>query len=342
MIPTRNGGERFVSCLDAIGEQRPGPEALVVIDSGSDDGTPEAARAFGADVTSITPQTFDHGVTRNQAAAALPDVDVVVFLVQDAIPLGEDWLSTLALAATQPGVAAATARQVPPDEADYLTCSTVFDSPFATEERRLTGPFEALQLRGFEARDWRDVVLLDNVCCAIRGELFRRTGFRPTRHGEDVLMAYDLLWSGWALAHEPDAVVEHGHEYDPESVAERYRGDAKFFRERFGLRVRPSRWSAVRGLVYELRRDLAWLREFPEDRGGGAMRRSLALRWAQVWAQHRGSRGPLGILPDRRDVPRPEQLRGDEQGEHEQGEDEAPRQRRRVRRKPVSGAEGAA
>ena len=112
------------------------------------------------------------------------------------------------------------------------------------------------------------------------------------------------------------SVVEHGHAYDSETVRERYRADARFFRERFGFRVRPSRFSALKGFAAELRRDLAWMGA-AEEREAGALGRALGLRWAQVWAQRRGSRGPLGSLPERRDVPRPEDLGADDGGADE-------------------------
>ena len=62
-----------------------------------------------------------------------------------------------------------------------------------------------------------------------------------------------------------------------------------------------------------MRRDLAWIRA-AEEREPRALRRALGLRWAQVWAQRRGSKGPLGSLPERRDVPRPEDLGADNGG----------------------------
>ena len=313
VIPTRNGGERFGACLEALAAQDPPAEAVVVIDSGSEDGTPERARKLaghlaGLSVQSITPQTFDHGITRNQAAAALPPVDVIVFLVQDAVPLDDDFLGVLAAACHRPGVGAATARQVPPEDADFLTQATVSESPFADDERVVTGPFPSTRLAGLTPRDWRPMLMLDDVAAALRGDVFRRSGYRQTSHGEDALMAYDLLCAGWSLVHEPDAVVEHGHAYEPAEAHERYLADARFFRERFGLRVRSSRLAAAKGLYAEFTRDLRWLMTYPEDREPGALRRSWALRRAQLAGQARGSRGPLGRLPERREMPRPEEL----------------------------------
>jgi rhamnosyltransferase len=278
---------------------------VVVVDSGSDDGTPDAARRAGARVLGIAPEAFDHGRTRNVGAAQLPDVDVLVFLVQDSVLQGEGCLAALGAAARRPGVAAATARQRAPAEAGPLAAATVASSPFGSERPRRTGPFARAELAALTPARWRRLLLLDDVCCAVRAGLFRAAGgFPDTMHGEDVLLAYDLLWAGWALDHEPAAVVEHGHAYDAESVGARYEADARFFRERFGLRVRPGPLSALKGYRAETARDRRWLAAHggaPADR-----RASRALRRAQVAAQRRGSRGPAGRLPEPRPVPGPQ------------------------------------
>jgi len=306
VVPTRDGGTRFRACLAALAAQRPTPDAVVVIDSGSTDGSVEAARGAGARVEQIAPEDFDHGGTRNAAAAALPDgLDTIVFLVQDAVPRGEGCLAALAEATRAPGVAAATARQVAPADTGFLTASTVSSSPFADSEPRRTGPLDASERARMSASDWRGMLMLDNVACAVRAELFRELGFRRTPHGEDALLAYDLLCAGWALQHEPRAVVEHGHAYDAESVAPRYRDDARFFREAFGMRVRPDLLSVLKGYHVELRRDRRWLTEHPDQAPPDALRSARRLRWAQVLAQREGSRGPLGSLPEPRPLAAP-------------------------------------
>lgn len=305
VIPTLDGGERFAACLDALGAQTGCVTEVVVVDSQSRDGTADRARRAGARVEVIERSDFDHGATRTLGARLLPPVDAVVFLVQDAVPVGDGCLAALA-EALRDDVAAVTARQVAPDDASFLTVSTVSASPFASEAPRRTGPFARHELERWTPDDWRRAVLLDDVACAVRADLFEAVGGYPaTAHGEDVLLAYDLLWAGWALGHEPAAVVSHGHEYDPETVAPRYRDDAAFFRERFGLRVRPSPLSALKGWVSEVRRDRRILSAHPRWDVPGARRRSRALRRAQVVAQRAGSRGPLGTLPTPRPLPAP-------------------------------------
>jgi len=50
VIPTLNGGVGFKSLVDSIRLQHTQPMHIVVIDSGSIDGTPETAKAAGATV----------------------------------------------------------------------------------------------------------------------------------------------------------------------------------------------------------------------------------------------------------------------------------------------------
>lgn len=308
-MPTLDGGPRFRECLAALGRQRPALDALVVIDSGSTDGTPEAAEQAGATVLRIAPERFDHGATRNQGAAALPaGLEAVVFLVQDAVPLGDDGLERLAAAAVQPGVGAATARQVPPDQASALTRATVDRSPQAAAEPVRTGPLSPDQRRALSPRGWLELLRLDCVACAVRGPLFSAVGFRTTPFGEDALLAFDLLSAGWALQHEPAAVVAHGHEYDRASVADRYAQDARFFREAFGVRVRGGPLSVVKGWLAQLKADSRWFAGAGADADRDELRRAVFLRWAQVVGQWRGSRGPLGGPPSPRAVPGPEEL----------------------------------
>jgi len=70
VIPTRNAGDAFTETLDAIAAQDLGePFELVVVDSGSTDGTSARAEARGARVIAIDPAEFGHGHTRNLGIA---------------------------------------------------------------------------------------------------------------------------------------------------------------------------------------------------------------------------------------------------------------------------------
>ena len=113
LIPTKNGGLPFVRCLQGIRSQDVRDEVeIVVVDSGSTDGSVDQARAHGARVHEIPPSEFVHGATRN-LAARISSGDTLVFTSQDAIPADESWLRLLTSPLADPEVAAVYGRQLP-------------------------------------------------------------------------------------------------------------------------------------------------------------------------------------------------------------------------------------
>ena len=69
VIPTKNPGQIFRDVLDRVLEQEcPWDFEVLVIDSGSNDGTQDYARSKpGVRLHEITPEEFGHGRTRNLA-----------------------------------------------------------------------------------------------------------------------------------------------------------------------------------------------------------------------------------------------------------------------------------
>ena len=118
VIPVKDGGADLVRCLDAIARQEVDDEVeIVIVDSGSSDGSVEIARARGARVHEIPPEEFNHGRTRN-LGAGLASGDVLAFTSQDAFAADERWLSRL-VAPLRAGraVAGVYGRQLPHEDA---------------------------------------------------------------------------------------------------------------------------------------------------------------------------------------------------------------------------------
>ena len=118
VIPVKNGGADLARCLAGIAAQEVEEEVeIVVVDSGSTDGSPERARAAGAVVHEIPPEEFGHGRTRN-LGVELARGDTVVFTSQDAVADDSGWLARLVAAARSgPNVAGAYGRQLPHPDA---------------------------------------------------------------------------------------------------------------------------------------------------------------------------------------------------------------------------------
>src|SRR5215472_9165657 len=95
LILTRNGMETLPATLDRIAEQkRDFPLEVVAVDSGSTDGTAELLTRRADRVIPIAPTSFNHGGTRNLGIGHCKG-DLVVLLVQDALPDTDNWLATL-------------------------------------------------------------------------------------------------------------------------------------------------------------------------------------------------------------------------------------------------------
>ena len=206
LILVRDGGEDLARCLAAVSRQRhePAPE-LVVVDSGSRDGSVALARGFGARVIEIPAAEFDHGRTRNLAATRASG-EVLVFLSQDAEPLGTNWLAALvARLASDDRVAGVYGRQLAREDA-------------APPERYfldyLYGPNPRLQELGGAGELSMETTLFSNVNAAVRRDVWEEFPF-----AEDLIMSEDQEWArrvllaGWRLAYEPAAAVRHSHPY---------------------------------------------------------------------------------------------------------------------------------
>lgn len=290
VIPTLNGGALLRQTLAALSSQDPAPQALLVIDSRSDDGSDELALAAGAELIRIERREFNHGLTR-MVGARRAQTDLVAFLSQDAVPQ-PGCFGALARAFGDPAVAGATARILPYDDSRPLTARTVLSSRMAGNSpmvcRLGSTRFDDLAL---PVR--RSLCLFDNVASMVRRDVLLAAPFPATMMGEDAMFAEQALRAGHKLVFVPDAVVKHAHEYGPLSAFRRYAADARWLRRQHGLRVRPSVISVLRGIVYEMREDRRFLRS---HRPTGALRemlRSPLLRTGQVlgqwWGSHVGS-----------------------------------------------------
>jgi rhamnosyltransferase len=212
VIPVKDGGADLVRCLGAIGRQVVEVEVeVVVVDSGSRDGSVEVARSHGARVHEIPASEFGHGRTRN-LGAELARGEILVFTSQDAFAADDAWLAILVRSlAGASRIAGAYGRQLPHDDA---TPPERYFLDF------LYGPDARIQrLEGHEP-DYEQT-LFSNVNAAIPRDVWREFPF-----ADDLIMSEDQEWSrrvlraGYELVYEPAAAVHHSHRY---SIAAAFR-----------------------------------------------------------------------------------------------------------------------
>jgi rhamnosyltransferase len=251
VIPVKDGGDDLVRCLDAIARQRVADEVeVLVVDSGSADGSVEVARERGARVHEIPPEEFNHGATRN-LGVELARGDVLVFISQDAEPLGEEWLARLiAPLADDDRIAGAYGRQLAREDA-------------VPPERYfldfLYGPSPRTQQVAHASQISMESTLFSNANSAVRRELWDRFRF-----AEDIIMSEDQDWSrrvlldGWRIAYEPGAVVRHSHPYTIGSAFRRF-FDSGVSADRAYLAAERSNRALRSAALRYLRGELGWL-----------------------------------------------------------------------------------
>ncbi len=223
--------------LGALASQRCDlPWDFWAIDSGSTDGTYECLQAWrerlGVEVhlRRIHPTQFNHGDTRN-LLAALSGGDLCVFLTQDAIPSGPDWLATLAAnfsASASVPIGAAYCRNVPRSDAPALTRLLCAKDPGYAEEGKLTVLPDAETYAVLDPDSRRLLYNFNDVASALPRELWELHPFPRTAFGEDVLQARAILEAGFAIAYDAEATVEHSHDYDARETFARACIDGRF------------------------------------------------------------------------------------------------------------------
>ena len=129
----RNEGARLIACLDSLAGQ---VRRLVYVDSGSTDGSVEAAAARGAHVVQLDmTQPFTAARARNAGLAVLEAPDFVQFVDGDC-ELHPDWIATaLAAMAAHPNAAVVCGRRRERDPAASVynrLCDKEWDTPIGS------------------------------------------------------------------------------------------------------------------------------------------------------------------------------------------------------------------
>lgn len=153
VIIGRNEGDRLLACLASLGEDF---ERIIYVDSGSTDGSVDAARASGASVAELdTRVPFTAARARNAGITALgPDTppDLVQFIDGDCV-LDKDWIRTACgFLAENPDVAVVCGRRRErfPDASIYnRMCDAEWNTPVG--EARACGGDALMRWQALEA-----------------------------------------------------------------------------------------------------------------------------------------------------------------------------------------------
>lgn len=215
VILTYQAGRLWEQWLQSLDEQSLKPSKIIMIDSSSTDDTVPRAISYGLQPIIISPLTFNHGGTRNLAVELVGDVDVIVFMTQDAIFDSTFSLSNIVRQFQNHSITAACGRQLPHLDANPLaTHARLFNYP---DESRIKSAADIPEL-GLK------VAFMSNSFAAYRRDVFEQLGGFPenTILAEDMYLAAKIIQAGYKVAYCADAAVRHSHNYTPWDEFRRY------------------------------------------------------------------------------------------------------------------------
>ena len=304
-IPTLNGAETLDAVLSAVGSQQVDADVeLLLVDSGSTDGSLRTASKHGATIHSIPSSQYSHGGTRN-LIMRLARGEHVAFLTQDAIPAHDTWLAALLEGfEAAPNVAAVFGPHLPRPGASHMIRRelaqhfAIWGDEGIDVQRLDRSPRGMAQYRADPGR----LTFLSDVNCCLARSAWEKVPFREVPYAEDQLLGRQLIEAGYAKVFHPRAQVLHSHDYRPITFVRRYFDEYRGLREVLGYREPRGLVQTLRSVRAQAAADRRWLVE------NGAQ--GLALRRAHaVSIRHYGLRQAGAILGSRADR-LPARLRG--------------------------------
>jgi glycosyltransferase involved in cell wall biosynthesis len=194
IVPVYNGGKNWTRVLDALAALNPAPDEILIVDDGSDDDSPQRARARGLSVLQTLTPRSGPAVARNLGARHARG-DILFFLDADVL-VAPDAIARVLVALADENV------------------SAVFGSyDDAPDDATLISQYKNLQHHYVHQHSARDATTFWAGCGAIRRDVFLQLdGFAETYARpsiEDIELGYRLTNAGKKILLAPDLQVKH-------------------------------------------------------------------------------------------------------------------------------------
>lgn len=208
VIPTYNGGEQFKEMLNALERQKNcGSIEIVVVDSGSKDGTVEACLEHNVNLVQIPNDKFSHSYARNLGAESA-NGKIIAFMTQDAMPSSDEWLFHMTEPIVSGEVSAVSCGEQCPEGTDlyYRIASFGHARYVGFFDRDMVGSIENCT----DDDTLRRNASLNDVACIIERRVFMRFKHR-FNYAEDLDLGIRLLKKGYKIKMLSGVKVIHAH-----------------------------------------------------------------------------------------------------------------------------------
>jgi glycosyltransferase involved in cell wall biosynthesis len=236
VIPAKNGGIGFQHLLKKLKAQKGLRECeIIVVDSGSTDGTLQIAKDEGANVVEISPASFNHSFSRNKGAERATG-DYILFTVQDALPLTDRWLWEMAKTLEQNNLVAVSCAEYPRSDSDLfyqLSSWNHYKSLNLDSDRIFVWDESYSSTMGL-----RFNVQMSDIAALIRRDVFNKYKYR-TNFAEDLDLGIRLFKDKQRIGFLHSIRVLHSHNRTPYYFLKRAYVDTKFLKATYSDFVFP-------------------------------------------------------------------------------------------------------
>ncbi len=237
VIPTKNAGSTIDQLFRRLKSQEGVKDMeIIVVDSGSTDGTLTAAERWATKVVQIAPEQFTHSFARNTGAEYATG-DYLLFMVQDALPLTNLWLWEMTTGLETNSLAAVSCAEYPRAESDLFYQFLIHNHRGSDEinhDRVLAWDESCSTYTGI-----RSNAQLSDVATLIRRDVFETYRFQRN-YAEDLDLGFRLVRDGHKLGYLQSTKVLHSHNRPAFYFLKRGYVDARFLVELFSSFLYPA------------------------------------------------------------------------------------------------------
>ena len=274
IIRSFNEEKHLAQLLQGIGHQSIQDQEIILVDSGSTDGTLEIASHYPVRVVHIQPQDFTFGHSLNQGIKESHG-EFIALASAHVYPVYPDWLECLLAPFDDQPVALTYGKQRASPLNKFSEGQIFLHWYPDVSNPRQPHPF------------------CNNANAAIRRSLWERFNYDESLPGlEDLEWARRITAQGYAISYVAEAEVVHIHDETPQAVYNRYRREAMAFKRLFP-QEHYRWWDLFHNLGTNIASDA-----FHAARQGkffSHFGEIFWFRWMQFWGTYKGYRqsGPL-------------------------------------------------
>lgn len=213
VIRAYNEANHIGKLFDGISRQTVKDVQVILVDSGSTDGTPKLAGEYGAQVVSIEPHEFTFGRALNLGIQQARS-DNVVICSAHVFPVYQDWIESLIKPLSNPKVAVTYGKQRG-GSSNKFSEKQIFENWYPdTSAVQQSHPF------------------CNNANAAIQRRLWEQHPYDENLPGLE-----DLAWARWAhdqgflVNYVAEAEITHVHNESWQGIEHRYRREAMAFKQ---------------------------------------------------------------------------------------------------------------